>query len=204
MARSGKQNITVIILACLSILAGIVAAACQARQPAATAYVYEVNTPRQYESLKELTYDAAVVVQVAVKSIRTTMDQDVVTSRSEVTVSRSYKGQAAAGSVLAVIEPGGIIETDGSRINYQPNGASVMVPGDTLILFLSIVDGSADPPLYAPLGVYQGRFRIENNLIAQLVPAAYGLTVPPPQVVQVFTAEIVAAVIGQRVEERLS
>ncbi|MDW7656407.1 MAG: hypothetical protein SCM11_04445 [Bacillota bacterium] len=203
MEKIGKQNLAVLIVTCLSLLTGIIAAACQTRQPAATAYVYAVDTPRQYESLKEMTYDAAVVVQVTVKSIRTTMDQDVVTSRSEVTVSRSYKGQAAAGSVLTVIEPGGIIETDDSRINYQPNGASVMVPGDTLILFLSIADESADPPLYTPLGLYQGRFRIENNLIAQLVPADYILTVPPPQVVQVFTAEIVAAVIGQRVEERL-
>lgn len=203
MGRFGKQNRSVLIVACLSILTGLVAPACQTRQPTATAYVYAVDAPRQYESLKEMTYDAAVVVQVTVKSIRTTMDQEVVTSRSEVTVSRSYKGQVAADSVLTVIEQGGIIETDGSRINYQPNGASVMVPGDTLILFLSVVDESADPPLYAPLGLYQGRFRIENSLIVQLVPESYSLTVPPPQVVQVFTAEIVAAVIGQRVEERL-
>lgn len=203
MKRLGKQKLTVIVLACLTVLTGIVAAACQSRQPAATAYVYAVETSRQYESLKEMTYDAAVIVQVTVKSVQTTMDQDVVTSRSEVTVSRSFKGQAVAGSVLTVIEPGGVIEADGLRINYQPNGASVMVPGDTLILFLSIADESADPPLYRPLGLYLGRFRIEGNLIAQLVPAADSLTVSPPQVVQVFTAEIVAAVIGQRVEERM-
>ena len=150
-----------------------------------------------------MTYDAAFVVQVTVKSVQTTMDQEVVTSRSEVTVSRPFKGQAAAGSVLTVIEPGGVIEADRSRIDYQPNGASVTFPGDTLILFLSIADESADPPLYRPLGLYLGRFRIEGNLIAQLVPAADSLTVSPPQVVQVFTAEIVAAVIGQRVEERM-
>jgi hypothetical protein len=203
MDRSRKIKSAVLILVCLSVLTGLAAAACQAKQPAATAVFYAVDAPKRYQSLKEMTYDASVVVQVTVTSIRTTIDQDVVTSRSEVTVNRSFKGQVAAGSVLSVIEPGGIIESDDSRINYLANGASVLVPGDSLILFLDMADATAAPPLYAPLGLYLGRFRIENNRIAQLAPAADCLPDPPPLVVQVFAAEIVAAVIGQRVEEKL-
>ena len=203
MSTFRKRTPALLILACLFVMTGIVAVACQARQPTATISTYAVDVPKRYKSLKEMTYDAAVIVQVTVSSSRTTMDQDVVTSRSEATVSRSFKGNVASDSVITVIEPGGIIEADGSRTDYQPNGASVMVPGDSLILFLDIVDISADPPRYAPLSLYQGRFRIEKNLIKQLVPEAYSLSVAPPQVVQVFTAEIIASVISQKVEEKL-
>ena len=198
-----KKNMVKFMLACLIVVVSILPTACQARQPAATDYLYAVDAPPPFQSLKDLTYAAAVVVQVKVKSVRTIMDQDVVTTRSEVTVTRSYKGQAAADSVLTVIEPGGPVEKDGSRINYQPNGASVMTQGESLILFLRIADESADPPLYTPLGLYQGRFRIENNLISQQAPADYCLIDPPPQVMQVFAAEVVAAVIGQKVEANL-
>lgn len=202
--NSWKNNrLFMLGLAGLIVAASILPTACRARQPAATDYLYAVDAPPPYKSLKDLTYAAVVIVQVKVKSVRTTMDQDVVTTRSEVTVIRSYKGQVAADSMLTVIEPGGFVEKDGSRINYQANGASVMTQGDSMILFLNLAGNSGDSTFYQPLGLYQGRFRIENNLISQMAPAEDCLVDPPPQVVQVFAAEVVAAVIGQKVEDAI-
>ena len=202
----GRLN-WLIVVALISLLAaaGLVATGCLFREKPLPTVTIDKQPDRSYQTLNELTQDATVIVRVKVRSSETTdnrtveLDESAIVSLARVQVIRSYKGSVSADSEISVLETGGVVELDGQSVDIQVNGISIMKPEESFILFLNPLSGSNKQSAYAPLGLYQGKFRIEKNLVQQQAPEDEMLTDHAPLSVDVFSAEIMAAVIGQRI-----
>lgn len=208
MKRIGKQQlngISLLVLAMLLSASAGLATGCLFREKTLPTITIDRQPDRQYLTLNELTQDAEVIARVKVLSSETTdnrtveLDEAAIVTLAKVEIIRSYKGSLAEDTEILVLETGGLVEQDDQSVDIQVNGISVMKPEESFILFLQSVSGSGDQQVYEPVGLYQGKFRIEKNLVQQQAPDAEKLTDHTPLSVDVFSAEIMAAVIGQRI-----
>lgn len=208
MKRIGKQQLngfSLLVLAMLLSASAGLATGCLFREKALPTVTIDRQPDRQYLTLNELIQDAEVIARVKVLSSETTdnraveLDESAIVTLAKVEIIRSYKGSLAEDTEILVLETGGLVEQDDQSVDIQVNGISVMKPEESFILFLQSVSGSGEQQVYEPVGLYQGKFRIEKNLVQQQAPDAEKLTDHTPLSVDVFSAEIMAAVIGQRI-----
>ena len=189
----------------LLVAAGFVATGCLFSEKSLPTLTIDKKPDRSYQTINELTQDAEAIVRVKVLSSEITdnravdLDESAIVSLAKVQVIRSYKGPVSSDTEISVLETGGVVDQDGQSVDIRVNGIPSMKPEESYILFLRPLSGSDKQPVYAPLGLYQGKFRIEKNMVQQQAPDEEKLTDHAPLSVDVFAAEIMAAVIGQRI-----
>jgi hypothetical protein len=187
------------LIAAILGLTSLICSACLFAKKPAPISVLDVNPGKHYRSVNELTAAAAAIVQVKVGSSKAILDQGSVYTLSEANVLRVFKGQLAIESQVSILETGGLMAQNSVSMDVQPDGMAVMQPDETYILFLDQYRGALVQQAYEPLGIYQGKFRIDKNVIIQQAPTAEKLTEQPPQIVVIFTAQIAAALINERI-----
>jgi hypothetical protein len=194
-----RKSISLLLAILLGLTIGLLFSGCQSKQPEASISLLDIKPSKIYTTINDMTFDADIIVQVKVDSVITTKEEEMITTHSVVKVLRSYKGQATQGDELLVIEPGGVLEQANQKIDYRPDGIAVIAKGQSYILFLELVSDAEARWTCAILGIYQGKFLIDQNMISQQAPEDARLSETWPQVTLVFATKIVAAVISQKV-----
>ena len=131
-----------------------------------------------FDSVVKLKQRAAAIVEVDVTSSETIVYKDMPFTISTAKVLSKIKGIIKEGQEIKLIETGGKFkltgenpkEAKGQEAEVSFEGIRVMQPGDHLFLFLDKFVGPQVTDAYIPLGVYQGKFKVESNKVYQQAP----------------------------------
>ncbi|MDQ0417934.1 hypothetical protein J2Z48_002118 [Croceifilum oryzae] len=138
-----------------------------------------------YSDIQSLTKEADVIFEGEVLSTKTKYYKDITipSTVSQVKVVKATSGNIRVGDVLTFEEIGGfttqkyVKESSGrdfplskseekQPVEFKVNGISAMKNGEKVILF----GGKNKDETYSVIGVYQGKFRIEGDIIQRVVP----------------------------------
>jgi len=123
-----------------------------------------------YSTLNELTSDADEITEIKVISQETINYADIPFTISTVEVLSSLKGELKAGNTIRIIETGGEYTPLGkngkelAKETFKFNGIPVLKNKEHDVIFLEkFVGPQVEGESYVPLGVYQGKFKIQTN-----------------------------------------
>ncbi len=132
-----------------------------------------INSPaelrEEFVDLKDLKKEAELTIEAKVISQETIVYEKVPFTISQVEVLKKFKGNLNKGSIINVIETGGIFEPQGkngetfNKVEMQLNGVSTLKPDDHVFLFLEGFFGPQIEEAYIPLGAYQGKFKVDKK-----------------------------------------
>lgn len=102
-------------------------------------------------------------------------------------VSKCFKGDAAAGDEITILEVGGVTtmatikgdkfgaptkEDAETKVKVLLEGAPLTQVGETCVYFLGTGSiGVVSDTYYVPMGAFQGRFKIDNGVAKRFVPS---------------------------------
>lgn len=134
-----------------------------------------------YNSVKDLKENSFDMVEVNVKSTESVMYKELGVTISTVKVKSSLKGKFKSGEQIRIIETGGKYKYTGndSKIKHDQlieqvcDGIPVMESSERYILFINKYEGEVTKNAYKILGVYQGKFKVDNDIVVQKSPEKY-------------------------------
>ncbi|CAM4485772.1 hypothetical protein FHS16_004917 [Paenibacillus endophyticus] len=131
---------------------------------------------KSYTSMEELTSEAEVIAEVKVDSQETITQLNVPFTISLVTIKSTIKGAFKEGDKIKIIETGGDfipVDNTGKKLKetrMKFNGIDVLNKHDHAVLFLQEFVGPQVEGAYVPIGVYQGKFKVVNEMLIQQAP----------------------------------
>jgi len=148
---------------------------------------------KYFKSISELNQYSDIIIEGVVKNTKYETYVHSIFTVSEIEINEVYKndGNAAKGSTICVVEPGGIMDKEFIYKKYkekfpdgyvdinqiQPaketfDGVPALEKGDHVILFASKYTGGVKSEnCYEPVGLYQGKFYIDGNTVEHKMPA---------------------------------
>jgi hypothetical protein len=140
-----------------------------------------------YSSIGQLKQAADLVVRGDVVDVSYLDFNSCAYTKVTLKVSKSFKGDAAEGDEITILEVGGITtmatikgdkfgtptkEDSETKVKVLLDGAPLTREGETCLYFLGqgsigIVSGA----YYVPMGAFQGRFKIDNGAAKRFVPS---------------------------------
>lgn len=145
----------------------------------------EGQLQEKFTSIRGLKQRASAIVEVNVINSETIVYKDTPFTISTAMVIFKVKGIQKEGQEIKLIETGGKYkltgenpkEEKGKEVEFAFEGIRVMQPGDHLFLFVDEFVGPQIMGAYIPLGVYQGKFMVEQDgKIRQQAPNDHKLT----------------------------
>ncbi|OGX68115.1 MAG: hypothetical protein A2189_08020 [Paenibacillus sp. RIFOXYA1_FULL_44_5] len=125
---------------------------------------------KTYGTMAELAKDAKEIVEIEVNSQETITYSDIPFTISTVSVLKSFKGDHKKGDTIRIIETGGEFTPLDKQGNPLPKatmkfaGIPVLEPKEHDVIFLNAFKGpQISGEAYVPLGVYQGRFKVDAS-----------------------------------------
>ncbi|WP_239618909.1 hypothetical protein [Cohnella mopanensis] len=125
---------------------------------------------KYYNTIEELTGDAKEILEIKVKDQETITYGDLPFTISTVDVESSYKGTHQKGDTVRIIETGGEytpLDKQGKpfpKTNFKFNGIPVLGENEHAVVFLDkFVGPQVEGEVYVPLGVYQGKFKVDES-----------------------------------------
>jgi hypothetical protein len=125
---------------------------------------------KNYKLIDELIADATEISEINVVSQETMTFHEIPFTISTVSVLSSFKGIHKAGDIIRIIETGGEFTPTDKEGNALPkqtmkfNGIPVLAIDDHEVIFLAKFTGpQVDGEVYVPVGVYQGRFKLDKS-----------------------------------------
>ncbi|MFB9328115.1 hypothetical protein ACFFSY_19480 [Paenibacillus aurantiacus] len=148
-----------------------------------------------FTSLDELTSRANDIVEVDILDQQETVEYGgVVFTISAAKVISAQKGNLTPDAVIKVLETGGVM-SDGQEFKF--NGIPVAKKKDKLFLFLEAYKGPITQDAYVPIGVYQGKFKVEKDEVIQLAPSEEKLKDYKPVKKEEFKTKIKEKIINK-------
>ena len=138
-----------------------------------------------FNNIEGLKQRASAIIEVDVINSETVVYKDIPFAISTAKVLSKVKGNVKEGQEIKLIETGGKYlltgenpkEEKGKEVKFAFEGICVMQPGDHLFLFVDEFVGPQVKGAYVPLGVYQGKFKVEQDgKIRQQAPDDHKLT----------------------------
>lgn len=129
----------------------------------------EGDLQENFDSLDKLKQRASAIVEVDVLKTETIVYDDMPFTISTAKVLSKVKGNVNEGQEIKLIETGGKYkltgenpkEAKGQEVELSFEGIRVMQPADHLFLFIDEFVGPQVTGAYIPLGVYQGKFKVD-------------------------------------------
>lgn len=122
-----------------------------------------------YNSFSDLKRDAKVIVEGDVIESLTVNREGHIQTHSKVRVWKDYKQVLKKDDVITFIEQGGVT----TLANQQPVEVMFDVPvmklGERVLIFAT-KEKKEGEEVYLPLGEYQGKFMVENDVFQRFVP----------------------------------
>lgn len=145
-----------------------------------------ISLTENYDTIDDLKQCATNIVEVEVLDNYVVVQGDMPFTISNLKVLSTIKGDIIEGDNIKVLETGGKFITSGENpkdkkgqeVNMKFGGISVMQNGEHLILFIKPFVGPQVTEAYVPLGVWQGKFKVEkgnNGKVEQQAPNEYKL-----------------------------
>ena len=134
-----------------------------------------------YEDIPQLMADADAIVYVSVDAQRVELPDGYPQVHTSVIIHHSYKGDAAVGGHINIIEDGG---SEGTVLG----GIPVLSPEHEYLLFLTEYNGS-----YYPCGAYQGRFILREGYLFQQATRDVKLSTYSPMPLDTFADQWLVA-----------
>ncbi|MFC3767401.1 hypothetical protein [Paenibacillus sp. GCM10012303] len=124
-----------------------------------------------FHSLEEIESKAETILEIRVlDNQQTIVYGDIPFTISRAVVLSSLKGNIHEGEEINILETGGIykpVSKEGKgflpEVDYAFNGIPVMKSGEHLVTFLYKYEGPIAKNVFMPLGVYQGKFKVQDN-----------------------------------------
>lgn len=179
--KSKKSLILIIIVVLISVALTITFTGCNRVRTA----TMEGDLSEIFYSVSELKEAAELIVVANVIHQETIVYAKVPFTISRVKILSTIKGSLKEGEEIKVIETGGKYNyTDdnskkkkGEEVEVTFEGVRVMQPGENLILFMRMFSGPQMDDGYVPLGVFQGKFKInKDNIVEKQAPEDYAFT----------------------------
>lgn len=122
---------------------------------------FGVSVSSTYSDLETLEADSSSIIDGTVLENEYFEYEDVQFTVSSIRVDKVYKGNLEAGETVNLLETGGII----NNVEYFIEGDKVLKEDEQSILYLKDYEGpiQSDVKKYTTVGVYQGKFRHEND-----------------------------------------
>lgn len=145
-----------------------------------------------YSTMNQLVSGAPIVVRGNVAGVSYFDNQGVTFTKVDLVVTKSFKGQVAAGSHMTMVEPGGVTTeaaimrsnsdkfpelTPGPTEENTPvqvlfGGAPLTKVGDDVVYFAFKGDiGGLAGDYYEPIGAFQGKLTVAKGIAQRYVPA---------------------------------
>jgi hypothetical protein len=167
-----------------------VAASLASAQPAASAaeptVLVSADFAVSYNSFGQLKQAADVIVRGQVTDVSYVDFNSSAFTKLTLQVAKCFKGDAAVGDSVTIIEVGGITslatikgdkfgpstaEDANTKVKVLLDGAPLTQVGDNCVYFLAAGSiGVVSGEYYVPLGAFQGRFNIGNGVAKRFVP----------------------------------
>lgn len=137
-----------------------------------------------YETIDQLKQTATGIIEVNILETETIVYGDVPFTISKAKVLSSLKGKISEGQEIKLIETGGKYtlsgenpkEVKGEEVEIAFEGIRVMQPGEHLVLFVKEFVGPQIQGAFVPLGIYQGKFKVEkDDYVKQQAPFEHKL-----------------------------
>ena len=140
-----------------------------------------------YSSIGQLNKAADLVVRGEVTDVSYLDFNSTAYTKVTLKVSKCFKGNAAAGDEITILEVGGVTsmatikgdkfgtptrEDTETRVKVLLEGAPLTRDGEKCVYFLGTGSiGIVSGTYYVPMGAFQGRFKIDNGTAKRFVPS---------------------------------
>ncbi|MGE7823308.1 hypothetical protein [Paenibacillus sp. NPDC093718] len=156
-----KINITLFILLIISVLCYFTVI----QGKSETKVDISLSIAKAYENIDELANDSEVIAQVIIRETSPMTYLDVPFTISEADVKKTYKGTVLDKSIQ-ILETGGLI----NNIQFSANGHEVFRNNEQAVVFLKKYEGPIGENLYMIAGIYQGKFKLDNDTNSTINP----------------------------------
>ena len=152
-----------------SLVLALIVAGCSSTKHDSETLDGPASVKERFETLSDLTDRATNIVEVSILDKAETVEYgQVFFTISQAKVLSSLKGDITPNTEIRIIETGGSMP-NGQEFKF--NGIPVVKKGEHLFLFVEKYVGPVAQNAYVPLGVYQGKFKVQgDNVIQQTTP----------------------------------
>lgn len=124
-----------------------------------------------FNNLDQLKQKSSAIIEVNILETETIVYNDMPFTISKAKVISKVKGKINEGEDIKLIETGGKYtlsgtnpkEVKGQEVEWAFEGVRVMQPGEHLFLFVEEFVGPQIKDAYIPLGIYQGKFKVNKD-----------------------------------------
>lgn len=137
-----------------------------------------------FNNMDQLKQKSSDIIEVNILDTETIVYNDMPFTISKAKVISKVKGKISEGEDIKLIETGGKYklsgenpkEVKGQEVEWAFEGVRVMQPGEHLVLFVKEFVGPQIKDAYIPLGVYQGKFKVnKDGNVEQQAPSTHKL-----------------------------